>query len=335
MLRLFPGETGGGDGDDSAEDDAQNLTSDSDEEVEPVDQDTETEDGKKAPGPEEKESEEEEADTGELDDETLETIAEAYRDRLVKSKHISDLVSKEVRREVERQVSQKTRTSDAESRSGDLIGKGRSAAKAIVDLATIARGELVKAAKSEDFSTDLISDDKLAEHLRDYGAAVVAYNSNRWDSAIEDGWDKTFDGDDGLPALSDEQADELAEIVNTFRRMEGDPRQEAEARPYFISNLFKTLVALGRTDGVAQERARLSKSKVAADKIAGKNAVAAAKAKLSKDKAPPRVGGKGSPARITGDPYEEYDKAIDAGDTDRAQSIVEQLSKQGFLSDQA
>ncbi len=328
MLRLYPGESGGGAaGDDNADEGAQTGPQDGEEEPKAGEG---TEEESTAPGPDdESETEEETDDEGELDDETIETLSEAYRERIMKSKAVSDLVNQQIRREVERQVSQRVRGAETETRSEDLASRGRRTAQAVVDLASAVQTEFVKASKGENFKSDVLTPEIMTQRVGEYGTAIAAYISTQFDSAIEEGWDSIFE-DAGLPAMSDEQAGELAEMVETFRRMEGDTRQAANAKPYFFTRLFKTLVELGRADGIAKEQSRQSKAKTATEKIVGKSAVAAAKAKLAKEKAPPRTG-KSTPA-VTGDPLDAYDKAVAAGDKDRAQSIVDQLAKQGWFS---
>ncbi|KKN82247.1 hypothetical protein LCGC14_0310600 [marine sediment metagenome] len=336
MLRLYPDETGDTPAsDDSAEDDAPKTTSESTEEeasVEPDTDQTSEDESETAPDPDAETKEEEEADdAGELDDETIDALGEAYKDRFLKSKPLADEVSKQVRREVERQVSQRVRSVETESRSGDLVTRGKLAAKAVADFATEARAELAKAAKQEDFRSDIVDPEKVVGHLSDYGTAVSAHVSGQFDSAVEKAWASVFDGDEGLSELSEDQAGELAEMVETFRRMEGDARQAEAAKPYFFTSLFRTLVGLGRAEGQEIEKSRASKAKTAGEKIVGKNAVAAAKAKLAKEKAPPKTPKSSGP--ITGNLEDQYDKAVAAGNTTRAQSIVDQLSKQGWLGE--
>lgn len=279
-----------------------------------------------APAPEEEPEKAEGADvTAELDEETLEAIAEVYRDRLLSSKALGDQVQQAVRKEVERQVTQTTRVQDAGSRSELLINQGKAAARAVAEIAESAQRELGKAAKGEDFKSELVKPEELVGHLGKYGTAVSAYVSDQFDVAVESAWDAVF-SDDGLPPLSEEQAGELAGMIEIFHRMEGDPRQATQSKPYFFANLFRFIAARGLECGATQERTRSEKAKTIGEKIVDKNAIAAAKAKIEKERTPPTAP-KSRPRAPTGGATDAaYQEAKKAGDHDRAQSIVDQMA---------
>lgn len=332
----MPDEMGNPVPDTTAQDDALTATG-GDADKTPPDQDTEPiastqeeEQSETAPDEEEEESAETVADKDELDDETIEAIIEAYRDKVLKSKRLQSDIDRIVRSQVDRQVSERIRTSETESESERLVNQGKAAAKNIADLADAAQRELEKATKGEDFDGSVFKPGELVRHLGEYGLAVQSYINSQVDTALQSAWDATFDESEGLPPLSDEQADDLSGLVETFNRMKNDPRQSDKSRPYLLGSLFKFIASRGKEAGAAQERERSEKARSVRDKIAGKNAVAAAKAKLESSRRPPAAPASKPKPAGSGNLMDDYRAAKKAGDTAKAQSIVDQMATEAF-----
>lgn len=331
----YPEATGGDGTDTTAQDDAQTPTSDDADvasEEQGTEQATSTEEEESpetAPGDEEGEGEEgADLRLDELSDEDLEALLAAYKDRFLKSKDLQSEIEKLVRRQVERQVSERTRGYEAETAEERLIEQGKQAARSVASLADLAQKELAKAAKGEDFNADLFKPEEMVRHLGEYGTAVQSIVNNQFDMAIQAAWESVF-SDEGLPALSEEQAEELADVLETFNRMKGDPRQAPKSKDYFFSSLLQFVAARGAEFGAAQERDRAAKAKTVSEKIAGKNALAAAKAKLESARRPPSAP-KSKPTPKSGDLMEAYREAKKAGDKVRAQELVDEMALQGI-----
>src|SRR3990170_3134315 len=268
--------------------------------------------------------------TDELDDETLSTLAEAYGDRLLATEQLREQVNRAVSKEVERQVRRTLREREVESQSGDLISVEQAAAQEINRIFSSARSELDKASKGEDFDAAVFNTESLAKHLGSYGSAAQSRAERQVDAAIEGAWDDVFSGD-SLPVLSDDQAEELSGITETFNRMRGDPKQSERARSFLFSSLFKFVADRAIETGAVKERERVEKARSASEKIAGKNAIAAAKAKIEKERTPPATP-KSSPTEpsVGNLSDEAYAKAKAAGDFAKAQAIVDARARRAF-----
>ena len=180
---------------------------------------------------------------------------------------------------------------------------------------------------AKSINSSIFNPTQMQQAIIQYGSAVVAAEKSRFDKAIEEGFDAVFQ--DMLPSFSDEQAGELEKILETARRMEGDPNQAAAAPNYFVSSLIKFVAERGVDHGAEQERKRLESRKTLTDKIAGSNAIAAAKAKLERERAPPA-----SPKSVpTGDDatpsLETYNRLKKEGRYAEAQQVVDEMARLG------
>jgi hypothetical protein len=232
----------------------------------------------------------EESDDLTLDDETISAFASAYAEQVLATPEVQEQISARVKDQVDRQVQDVHRSTQAQTESQSLIEQGRTALKGLADDAAAAKDALVKAAKKdESISSDVFDPQKFEGNLRDYGSAIVADVSGTYRRAIEGGFTDILQNK--LPKLTDEQAQELQRVVVTAQRMEGDPAQAAQAQPYFMSGLFGFLFSRAFEAGQDAERGRASKRPDVAKKIASSAAVKAAQAKLaaSKGNPPPKT----------------------------------------------
>lgn len=274
------------------------------------------------PAPEEGEGEEVPED---LDDETTDALIDAYGDKFLASKKLSDRINRMVQTQVEQQVAERTRTLETQGEVANLIERGRRAVTGLTSLAQNAKAELDKAAEGTEFNANVFDPKVFMDHLSDYGQAIVAQVAGRYDGAIQSSIEYMLT--QRLPELTDEQAQEFLGIVQTASRMDGDPKQRSNAKAYFVGASMNFLIDRALEMGAAMETERLSKKTTAAEKIAKSTAIKAAAAKLAKDKAPPAT-----PANLpqqgapTGAFDREYYRKLKATDPQKAQDYVQQYS---------
>ncbi|KKN72532.1 hypothetical protein LCGC14_0410360 [marine sediment metagenome] len=236
-----------------------------------------------------KEEEPKEADEPwELDDDTIEAIADSYGDKLASTKGIKDIVAKSVKDEVARQVREYQSATDGQGQAEQLVNQGRVAAEKMQQFATKAAGELAKAANGEEgIDANVFDKTEFIGSLEQYGSATALYERHIFESATQDGFDHVFA--DVLPELSDEHREELQGIVNTANRMRGDPRQSQRADAYWMRELLGFVANRATENGRTLEHQQLTNRRAVKGKIADSNAVTAAKAKIEASKQPPRV----------------------------------------------
>lgn len=231
----------------------------------------------------------EEEESEDLDDDTLDAIAEAYGERLLKGKRLSTTVAKQVREEVSRQVREQQSATDSTSRIDQLISQGKTAAESMQRLAGAATEELKKAVDDEAYTpnANIFDPREFATSMEQYGAATAQYERHVLETATQEGFDSVFG--EVLPELSDEQVDDLKTLASNTNRMRGDSRQYNKADGYWMSELIQFVAKRAMEHGAEGERTRLASRSVVKGKIAGTNAVKAARAKIEADKGPPRT----------------------------------------------
>jgi hypothetical protein len=229
----------------------------------------------------------EEEPSDELDDETLEALAEAYDDRLRKTKTLSRSVTQQVKDEVGRQVREHQSVASTQTRADQFVNQGRSAAENIQRLANAARGELDKAGGDEPVNASVLDPKEMVASLEQYGSATAMYERHVLETATQDGFDHVFG--EVLPELSDEHVEELQGITTTINRMRGDQQQYTRADSTWMTQLLDFVARRAMEHGAAEERSRLASRSAVKGKIADTNAVAAARAKIEAGKTPPRT----------------------------------------------
>lgn len=265
-----------------------------------------------------------------LDDDTIAALVDAYGDRFTKTKAIQKQISRLVAEQVRNQVAEADRARTVASEADTLVAQGREAVTNIASIANAVQDALKDAAEGKEVAANVFDPNILSENIRRYAAAVGQNNARIYESAIDSGFRGLFD--DVLPQLSAEQEVELTTIVNNANRMEQDPNQKASSRGYLMTNLFRFLASRAYEHGVNEERARTDKRKGLKDRVASSNAIAAAKAKLEKQTAPPKTpesAPKGSPGRYTIDDYEAAKKA---NDHTKAREISEEMIRRSGVA---
>ena len=223
----------------------------------------------------------------ELDDETIEALAEAYGERLRKTKTLSKTVSQQVKDEVQRQVREHQSIASTQTRADQFVTRGRAAAENIQQLAKTARGELAKVGTDEVPNVNVLKAEDIQTSLEEYGSATAMYERHILETATQVGFDHVFA--EVLPELSDDQVAELESITTVVNRMRGDRQQFARADAEWMSRLLDFVAHRAMEHGATEERQRLASRSAIKGKIANKNAITAARAKLEAGKAPPRA----------------------------------------------
>ena len=224
------------------------------------------------------EAAEDEGQLADLDDETLEALADVYGDRFLKSKTLQDRIDRAIQSQVERRVRDHVQTTDQQDEVTQLVEKGKYAVNSLAALAEGAKAELSKAAQAQDFSAEVFDPRTFMGHLSDYGQSIVAEVSLRYDRALQGMIANTLAK---VPTLTEAQTQEFRDILQTATRMENDQRQAPQAKNYFVASVTGFLLDRAFEAGAVAERARLTKQSNVGKKIADANAVKAAKAKLA------------------------------------------------------
>ena len=113
---------------------------------------------------------------------------------------------------------------------------------------------------------------------------------------------------DQMPDLTPDQLGEIGKIVDTAKRMEGDPKQAAASKGYFTSSVLSFLYTSALEAGATQERARLIEVGKERKTISESAAVKQAAAKIVKARGnvPPKTPGETAPV-VEGAPTGAYD----------------------------
>lgn len=326
-----PGEDGTPDTEVKEEEEtAQASTEGSDEDVaeDAQDEGTETTDEDK-PSDEETAPGEGEADAApktELNADDLKSLWDAYGDQLLELDSAKERLEKEVSTKAQRSAAEQQRIVEQRTEVDRLIQEGTDAVNNIFGLLESASTELGKAGRDEEFNQAVLNPQEFEKHFNTYTRAVVAELRGRYTTAL----DRTIlNALNDLPTLTDDQLGELQGIVNNAYRMEGDTRQAPEAAFYATNNLVNFLLARTRESAITEERTRAQSREAVTKKVTEQAAIKAAAAKLAAQRK--NVPPKGTPNAkdsTDGEVSEDaYDRAIAAGDHDRAQRIVDQLAR--------
>lgn len=278
---------------------------------------------KAAPEATETEAEEPSEADAELDDATLEAIAEVYGDRLLASKKLGEANAKAIRDEVSKQVTSAKRSQEVDGENAGVIQRGRTAVESFATKTKAIQAEFAKASRGETFDAAIADGEDLGTYMKEFGSAVLAGTQAPYERAIQEGFNKLLVD---LPELSDPQATELQGITDTWRRMKNDPQQVGESQAFLVDKLYEFAIPLARAAGAQEERERSKKGKVVKERITSKNAVTAAKAEIEKHKAPPKSPGSAVQSK-KGASIEEYERLVAAGDRDGAEAVLHEMER--------
>ena len=276
--------------------------------------------------PEDADSEDNVAD---LDDDTLDALAELYGDKFLQSKTLKQRIDKAIEQQVQEQVNRQQRALQGQTEVERLISQGKQAVDKMAQFAQAAKTELDKASRDEEFSAEVFNPQSFMTELSSYGTAIVAEVSSRYDAAIQDTLQEVLSSK--LPPLSSDNQGEILKIVGTAERMEGDPRQAPNAKGYFVSAIVGFLVDRALEAGAIVERERLGKRGTVSKKIADANAIKTAAAKITKNRGnpPPKTPAAevaSSNAHLTTYDSEHYRK-LKKEDPQKAQEYVDSFGR--------
>ena len=248
------------------------------------------------------------ANEPDLDDDTLAALAKMYPDKLLATEGLKATVDKRVQEEVETKLRTTSANTENATRVQELIDQGKSAATRMGQQATKAN-ELIaqaKAIENSGLETDGVSFDaeEFKADLTNYGAAVVAELTQRYDNAFTTGVQQVLNR---MPELTADQQGEIGKIVEQAKRMEGDPEQAALSKQFFTGAVLEFLFDAALDVGATQERTRLVEIGQNRKQISESAAVKQAAAKIVKSRGnpPPDAPGGTVPA-AGGTPSGEY-----------------------------
>jgi len=184
------------------------------------------------------EDEEEPDEDDDLSDDDLDNLLTAYGDRIQGRPGLKDVLSRQVKTQVDRGVQEATKGVEGSRQVEGIIQKGQQAIQSLATQVTGVADELAKAQRGEEFNAGVFDQQQLVSNLREYGSAIVAEQAHRYDSAVEGAYESLF-GSDGLPLPTEEQSDILRQAMEIAQRMEGDPNQSAQAKTFFFKSIFR------------------------------------------------------------------------------------------------
>ena len=272
-----------------------------------------------------------------VDDATLETIWEAYQDRILKTPKAQKALQQIVNREVSRARSEVEEAQTEEQKVASIISQGRNAATTIFSLADRVSAEFTKAGEElqkaidgkvfnpQAFDATILDKDKLLQGMKDYGSSIVAATKKSYDDGIQSGFAALFS--EKLPEYADEYGEQLNEIAKIANRMTNDPNQAARAPAFFISGLMNFIADRALEEGAKIGEERVKARQGVKDKITSTNAVKAAKAQLEKEKLPP-TSPKSSPVHV-GSTIKDYNELLQTNPA-AAQEMVNEWSRLGI-----
>ena len=270
-------------------------------------------------------------DSGELDDETIKTLAEAYGDKIFGTESFQKRVEEAVKQQVERQTDDYRRQQREQEEVAELLERGDSAVNGMFDLLKTARDELGRAVSEEDYTPPqggILDADTFGQHLEDYGVAVLAEADGRYLRSLDQA---VLNAIRVLPPLSDEHTAEVQTILNNASRIRDDPNQGVAAGfAYSSAALVSFLVERAREQGIADERTRVQSRQSVARKLTDAATTKAAAAKLAATR------GNTPPAEPTdakgetlGTPSQAlYERLKREGKHTEAQRVVDQMARQ-------
>ena len=272
-------------------------------------------------------------DDAELDDETLETISDAYLDRLLETKTFGKAYEERLNQEIERRSQDYEREQRASGESEAVLNRGKVALANLRNAFSAAKEQIDKAveAELEDLDPSVVDQGSLLSNLREYGDAIELQVTGSFDRAIGKAFTDLLRTD--LPQLTEDHANELAGILTKANSLSADPQK---SRDFFFGNVLKFIAARSREYGAIDALRRLDSKKTLKDKIASQNAVAAAKAKIERTKNPPKpTSAVPAKSNLDGISLEDYRAAKKEKNFERAQEIADEwrrMRQTGVLS---
>lgn len=245
-------------------------------------------------------------DNTELDDDTLAALATMYPDKLLATEGLKATVDKRVQDEVETQLRTTASQQDNATRVQEVIDQGKAAATRMGQLAEAANEMQTKAAAIEESGIEGTAFDakEFKDNLTNYGAAVVAELTQRYDNAFTSGVQGVLNR---MPELTADQQGEIGKIVETAKRMEGDPEQAAASKQFFTGAVLEFLHDAALEIGANQERSKLLELGKNSKLISESTAVKAAAARIVKNRGNPPPATPGPTAvTVEGAPSGEY-----------------------------
>lgn len=255
------------------------------------------------------EDEEGDEDNKDLDDDTLAALAKMYPEKLLATEGLKATVDARVQDEVATQLRETTATTEGAQRVQEVIEQGKQAATRMGQQAEAANELIAKAAAIEDSGIDPnttgFDPQTFKDDLTNYGAAVVAELTERYDTAFTAGVQNIFEQ---MPDLTEDQQGAVLKIVEQAKRMEGDPKQAASSKAFFTKSVLQFLYTSALEVGATQERARLVEYGKTRKTISESAAVKQAAAKIVKNRGnlPPETPGASAPV-ASGEPAGRYD----------------------------
>ena len=271
------------------------------------------------------EDEEEPDEDDDLSDDDLDNLLTAYGDRIQGRPGLKDVLSRQVKTQVDREVQEATKGVEGSRQVEGIIQKGQQAIQSLATQVTGVADELAKAQRGEEFNAGVFDQQQLVSNLREYGSAIVAEQAHRYDSAVEGAYESLF-GSDGLPLPTEEQSDILRQAMEIAQRMEGDPNQSAQAKTFFFKSIFRFVADRALEQGASQEQTRVKSQKSVKERIAKSAARKAGKADAEAEKTPPRTG-KSKARTGSSEPSMELYKELKAeGKKAEAQAVVDAMA---------
>ena len=271
------------------------------------------------------------AEPGELDDDTLKTLAEAYGDKLFTTEAFQKRVDEAVKQQVARQTDDYRRQQREQDEVAELLERGEGAVTGMFDMIKTARDELGRAVSEEDYTPPtggVLNDEAFGQHLENYGVAVLAEADGRYLRSLDGA---VLNAIRRLPALSDEQSGEVQTILNNATRIRDDPNQGIAAGFSYLSGaLISFLVERARDQGVAEERTRVQSRQTVARKLTDSATTKAAAAKLAAERGntPPSEPTDAKGETLGAPSQALYERLKREGKHDEAQRVVDQMARQ-------
>lgn len=274
----------------------------------------------------------EEEEEFELDDETLDALITAYGEKLAEHPSIKSRLEEEIQRRQQELVEQSTLESRARQTRDAVLVQGREAVAGLAKAVEEYRKALERLEEGDEIDVDkLPSVEDVQRHIATFGTAVYADVTAEYDQAFAQA---VMDAAKEV-TLTPQDAEEIAKIVATAQRMEGDERQADRAKSYLFGGVMKVMVNRAKAIAKEEARAELDKKRSAVEKIANSNALKVALAKQAGKKIPPATGQPGAPPAPESlsreDLLRAYEAARDRGDIAEADRLAFELSRRKFI----
>lgn len=268
----------------------------------------------------------------ELDDETLDALITAYGDKLAEHPSLKSRLEEEIQRRQQELIEQSTLESRARQTREAVLVQGREAVAGLAKAVEEYRQALERLEEGDEIDLNkLPSIEDVQRHVATFGTAVYADVTAEYDQAFAQAVMDTAKE----VTLTPQDAEEIAKIVATAQRMEGDERQADRAKSYLFGGVLKVLVNRAKDIAKEEARAELDKKRSAVEKIANSNALKVALAKQAGKKIPPATTGgstSSAPESLSReDLLRAYEAARDRGDIAEADRLAFELSRRKFI----